>query len=130
MKPCQWCEKRNEIGWYGDAKIHHCRDCHRTWTGTSQVHCVRCHHHFSSHSACDRHLLNEICQPPQEVRDKDGVPRLGLRQDKYGYTWSFAGDGTPWWLATHVEGQEVDITDDRQEQEPGGTTPAPDAAAC
>jgi len=119
---CTWCEVRAELGWYGDAKIHHCRDCHRTWTGTAQVHCVRCHHHFSSYSACDRHLLDEMCQPPQEVRDKDGVPRLGLRQDKYGYTWSFAGDGTPWWLARHV-------TDEGAAEGPGVTTPAPGSSS-
>lgn len=124
MKICQWCQKRAEIGWYGDPKIHHCRDCHRTWTGTSQAHCVNCHHHFSSNSAADRHLVNDSCYPPQEVRDSNGVPKLGLRKDKYGYTWSFAGDGTPWWLALHVDPEEVDIRDDASADSQGGEIPA------
>jgi hypothetical protein len=50
--------------------------------------------------------------PPQEVRDSSGTPRLGLRQDKYGYTWSFAGDGTPWWLALHVDHEGLEIQPD------------------
>lgn len=129
MKPCGWCMNKAELGWYGDPKIHHCRDCHRTWTGTSQAHCVNCHHHFSSNSAADRHLVNDSCYPPQEVRDSNGVPRLGLRKDKYGYTWSFAGDGTPWWLALHVEADTLDITDDGQAADQGGIIPAPESAA-
>jgi hypothetical protein len=122
---CSWCRRREELGWYGDAKIHHCRTCHRTWTGTSQAHCVKCHHHFSSNSACDRHLTNELCTPPQECRSRDGVPLLGLRKDKYGYTWSFAGDGSPWWLARHPI---LDITDEGPADPEGGITPDPSPA--
>lgn len=126
MRTCSWCRTREELGWYGNAKIHHCRTCHRTWTGTTQVHCVSCHHHFSSYSACDRHLKDELCAPPQECRDKDGVPLLGLRKDKYGYTWSFAGDGTPWWLALHVDPEDM-IEDDRQAETPEVITPGASA---
>lgn len=129
MRACVWCQRKAELGWYGDAKIHHCRTCHRTWTGTSQAHCVSCHHHFSSNSAADRHLVNDSCYPPQEVRDSNGVPKLGLRKDKYGYTWSFAGDGTPWWLALHVDPDEVDVRDDGRATDQGGIMPTSKSAA-
>ena len=126
MRGCQLCTYREAHGWWGNPKLHHCRDCHRTWTGTAQVHCVRCHHHFSSYSACDRHLVDEMCKPPQEVRDAEGIPKLGLRQDKYGYTWSFAGDGTPWWLATHVLPDSLTIEDEESAGSQGGDIPASD----
>lgn len=101
MKPCLLCKERVELGHYRNPKLHHCRDCHRTWTGTSQAHCVGCHHHFSSNSAADRHVIDGECRPPEQCVTSNGVPLLGLRTDKWGRTWSFAGDGTPWWLAKH-----------------------------
>jgi len=35
------------------------------------------------------------------MKDSHGIYILGLRVDKWGRTWSYAGDGTPWWLAKH-----------------------------
>lgn len=109
MRECAICKVKAEKGWWGDPQIHHCRECHRSWSGTTQAHCVSCHHHFSTNSASDRHLVDGMCKPPSECFTTNGVPLLGLRTDKFGRTWSFVGDGTPWWLAQH------EIADQREE---------------
>jgi hypothetical protein len=97
---CEACEFFKERGYY-PKQTHHCRTCHRSWTGYTQAHCASCHSHFSTPSAFDRHMTDAGCRQPEELRNKDGSYVLGLRVDKWGRTWSFAGDGTPWWLSQH-----------------------------
>jgi hypothetical protein len=89
---CVPCSNAEIRGWWGpDHKGTHCRDCHRSWTGTTQVHCVGCHEHFTSARAFDAHLTH--CAPdaretlPVAVRN-DGNPVFVLRDLNDGPAWS------------------------------------------
>ena len=109
---CESCKFRDRCHYQ---QTHHCRECHRSWTGHTQAHCVSCHSHFSTPSAFDKHITDEGCRQPEQLRDKHGNYVLGLRVDKWGRTWSFAGDGTPWWLSQHLT---LDQPQDQEVEEP------------
>lgn len=123
---CEACSFYSLKGYY-PKQTHHCRTCHRSWTGTAQAHCVRCHSHFSTSSSFDRHVTDEGCRQPEELRDKRGNFILGLRVDKWGRTWSFAGDGTPWWLAEHQMPNAPPISEDGTM--PPLSSPAPESSS-
>lgn len=79
--------------WFGpDHKGAHCRDCHRSWTGLSEVHCHLCHEHFSAGSTADLAHPNwrsdgPSCVPPGSVFTKAGVARLRLAESINGPIW-------------------------------------------
>lgn len=56
---CVPCGHASEHGWFGLKSGTHCRQCHRTWTGAKQAHCVTCCRHFSSPSTFDFHFGKE-----------------------------------------------------------------------
>lgn len=67
---------------YADVHAHwpmpgtHCRDCHRSWTGTGQAHCTICHEQFASNGVSDRHWTKSGHVQPSEVDSlvvSDGV---------------------------------------------------------
>lgn len=54
---CRTCTKADIHGGHLDESISHCRQCHRTWPRESnQAHCAKCHLHFTTPSAFDRHI--------------------------------------------------------------------------
>lgn len=84
---CTTCNYANEHGWWGDSRITHCRDCHRTWSSLRQAHCRgrnhqgrRCCEHFASATGSDYHQATGeaeqvLCLPPATVLDSEGRPR-------------------------------------------------------
>jgi hypothetical protein len=62
-----------------------------------EAECRTCGTFFTGEAAFDRHLLRTGCQPPGDVRGKDGEPVLFCHQRGRGPTWSMTpeGDETP-----------------------------------
>lgn len=104
--PCARCAYAKVHHWWGadehGHQIHHCRDCHRDWLGTSQAHCTQCHRHFSTPGAFDRHLRDKqvtVTTPKGYVvedvrvicRDPGTIAKLELREDRFGPIWAFTG---------------------------------------
>ncbi len=67
---CGVCEYIRVHGWVGPGGRHHCKRCHRTWTGSTQMHCVTCHSQFSNPTACALHETRDACQDPALVKTK------------------------------------------------------------
>lgn len=55
--------------------------------------CPTCSLYFTGEAAFDRHLLRVGCQPPGDVRSKDGEPVLFCHQRGRGPTWSMTPEG-------------------------------------
>lgn len=51
---CRICEFADREGYWGQPGTH-CRDCHLSWTSSSQIHCVQCHRQFHSPAALQAH---------------------------------------------------------------------------
>lgn len=108
-EPCRVCAHSKSTGSFGLAGKTHCRDCHRTWSGTTQAHCVRCHQHFSCVRAADRHMVfadeldSGYCLHPSDVLNKREEHVLAVRVDVHGPTWHFAEDRV-FFLGTPVPG--------------------------
>lgn len=89
---CAICAYAATHGWWGpDHTGTHCRDCHRSWTGTTQAHCAGCHEHFTSAASFDKHL--PLCGPDAHERytvasRTDGNPVFVLRDLNDGRAWS------------------------------------------
>lgn len=101
---CELCAHADTHGSWNQQGTH-CRDCHRTWTSKSEAHCVRCHHHFSSHTAADLH--DPYCTPDTETTRKrlisarrgGGKPVLAVRDRKHGsvfVSWTPDDGDKPW----------------------------------
>lgn len=72
-----------------------CSGCGRVWTGTKECHCAKCHLHFSSMDAFDRHRIaipdsdeERICVDPIELKRKDKSPVLVQIERAGGLVWS------------------------------------------
>jgi len=87
--PCAVCSYADEHGWWGPGhKGTHCRDCHRSWTGTAKAHCTLCHETFSTNGVADLHWLRGVHHEPCTVK--------ALRQGDDG-TWHTAGERPAHW---------------------------------
>lgn len=85
---CIPCRNAAEIGWWGpEHRGTHCRVCHRSWTGLTEAHCVKCHEHFASPSTADLHDPAGVCQKPRDAVRKDGLPVFAARQRRSGLVW-------------------------------------------
>lgn len=106
---CNYCAQVEEVG-HGPAHENHCRDCHRSWRGGSELHCASCHRQFGGEVAFSAHQKDGICRDPATLltKPKDGSkpqPRFRPVQRKDGYVWVKADragnayrpgtDGTP-----------------------------------
>jgi hypothetical protein len=90
VNTCGHCQHANDHGWIGRDGSH-CRQCHRNWWGTAQMHCVTCHRHFTSASACEKHMTPHGCADPDEARNKAGVLLFQLVERRGGSTWALSG---------------------------------------
>lgn len=73
-----------------DRDYTHCHTCGRRWTGKRECHCTRCHNHFGSESAFDRHQLAGRCLDASEMVDpirEGGPPRLVPTSRQTGVVW-------------------------------------------
>ena len=92
---CDICAYADEHFWWGPPLAAvvgyggtHCRDCHRSWHGRAEAHCVRCHAHFSSGYAADLHLVRGECADPGTLRSRNGNPVLKSVESRLGITWT------------------------------------------
>lgn len=90
---CPRCAHGTAHGWWGylDGSKNigaHCKDCHRNWTGTTQIHCVMCHLQFATEGAFGRHVRSQgervWCKHPETIS------RLECRETTYGPVWGFS----------------------------------------
>lgn len=58
-----------------------------------EAECTRCGAFFTGEAAFDRHLLRTGCQPPGDVRGKEGQPVLFAHRRTRGVTWSMTPEG-------------------------------------
>ena len=65
----------------------HCPDCHRSWFGLEQCHCVVCHQTFASDEVFLRHQTDGGCVDPGTILRKDGTPRFERVDRKGGPVW-------------------------------------------
>jgi hypothetical protein len=87
---CPACTFADQNGYWGPSVKGgtHCRTCHRSWTGLTEIHCVLCCEHFSNIGNLDRHKTRTgACIPPASVVDKAGVPFLKVKPSASGPTW-------------------------------------------
>lgn len=74
--------------WPKDHRGTHCRDCHRSWTGLKEAHCVTCHEHFSTDAHAESHRGSRgACVHPASVLRKDGEARMRLTDRGSGPVW-------------------------------------------
>jgi hypothetical protein len=65
---CSICQyARQHGGWPSGHKGTHCRDCHHSWSGSSQAHCVVCHGQFATNGVGDHHWLHGRHVDPSTV---------------------------------------------------------------
>jgi hypothetical protein len=67
-----------------------CHECGRRWTGKTECHCTRCHNHFGSPTAFDRHMIAGKCLPAHQLVEpvtEGGPPRLTPVTRKTGTVW-------------------------------------------
>lgn len=88
---CPTCAFADEHGHHPHSGTH-CRRCHRDWWGTAQMHCVTCHHHFTSASSCHRHQRNGSCIDPRGALSKSDAPIFSVVDRKGGPAWALAGE--------------------------------------
>jgi hypothetical protein len=93
-QPCQVCLRAHRDGWWGEGHAGtHCRDCHTSWAGLNEQHCVVCHRHFTNIKAADAHRVNGACQDPATLRRENGSAVLvpSTRRRRYPVvTWALA----------------------------------------
>lgn len=97
-RTCEICAFIDENGYYPRIKQGrstavisggHCRSCHRTWMGSSEVHCEGgCCRQFSGIVAYDAHRVGDVCRDPSALKMKDGeTDRFRIVKRKHGYVW-------------------------------------------
>lgn len=87
---CSICTYAKANGWWGPELRSgtHCRDCHRSWTGLKEIHCVLCCKHFSTPENLDKHKTSAgKCKDPARLKKQDGTPVLMEVQRKSGSVW-------------------------------------------
>lgn len=104
MPECGICAYAAEHGsWPHDHKGTHCADtmeftglnlgCHRSWSGSTEAHCVVCHQHFTSEGVATLHepyCTEDRTEAPERLRvatTKAGSPVFGTSQRRDGEVW-------------------------------------------
>ena len=91
MGDCDLCANNLRDGWWGVAGVTHCHQCHRTWGGFRQAHCVLCCRHFSTDGAAEQHRKNDRCMSDRSLERR----KLRKVQDKWGDLWRYRTPATP-----------------------------------
>jgi hypothetical protein len=80
-----------------------CR-CGRQWSGLAECHCTVCHCHFSRVTQFDMHRVNDTCVDPLTITDKNGEPKIKVRDSVWGVLYVGAGDPPAYWNTGKDEG--------------------------
>lgn len=105
VEVCEPCEHADREGWWGPGhRGTHCRNCHRSWTGYAEAHCVECCLHFSTDRVADAHRVGGRCMTLSDlmaVHRPTGarVFDVSTRASGLVVTWwrDRSGDGPRYW---------------------------------